>query len=508
MSIRFLPNDPLATDAPLRTVTPRADRPTNGAHFTFTGSVAEDVYNLDTPEFLFWQCREGALAAVETWEGLTGQPLRAWQRGPRLALLPDAGVDLNAFYDRRSLSFFHFPVVNKVYLSGASTDVVAHEAGHALLDSLRPDFWNSNLFEVNALHEAFGDCVAILTALADTDTRTTVLHKLTRKNFVEATAEYLADGIKKVAPNHNAAAPRRALNKFQWQLPSTLPDFGSADDGPGVLINEIHSFGQVFSGCFYSLIVNLFKRRRGKRTAANLLAAAQTAGRLLIRGVTQAPQKARFFREVGRAMVLADQQDNRGANGEAIEQAFEAHGITLGTGAMLAPQAALAGAAPKVGARVTLGAPARRDLLGRIGAAGARLALSPLEIGKERVAEAVHERLVPLDRLHKKLRGVVAGAPESVLVGDSGGRAAVLGALPEPATTADEVSTFVRSLVKQGAIQFGPPPSRPRAAVAGLTAAARPEKLPPPITHAIQEVRGQKTLVRLRFACPCGGLAQ
>src|SRR5262249_17304576 len=133
------------------------------------------------------------------------------------------------------------------------------EAGHGILDSIRPDFWNSAVFEVNSSHEAFGDCVALLTALSDAETRKEVRASIAQKNFVESTAENLAAGIKAFQSNHNAAVPRHARNQFKWQLPSTLPDFGSAGDGPGKLINEIHSFGQVFSGCFYDTIVNIFK---------------------------------------------------------------------------------------------------------------------------------------------------------------------------------------------------------------------------------------------------------
>ena len=54
-----------------------------------------------------------------------------------------------------------------------------------------------------------------------------------------------------------------------------------------------------------------------------------------------------------RAMVKADEQDNAGANRNAIGTAFSNHEIPLGTGAMLAPVAALAGAAPSPAAPST-----------------------------------------------------------------------------------------------------------------------------------------------------------
>src|SRR5262249_3272646 len=148
------------------------------------------------------------------------------------------------------------------------------------------------------------------------------------------------------------------------------------------LINEAHSFGQVISGCFYDTIVNLFRAGNGT-TEARLLAAAQTAGRLLARAITTAPVGARFFREIGRAMVKADEQENGGANRDAVKAAFEGHNLPLGTGAMLAPVAALAGEAPEIkAAAVSLGAKAKKDLLTRIGSVGGKLTASPLRIGK------------------------------------------------------------------------------------------------------------------------------
>src|SRR5262249_43668399 len=214
--------------------------------------------------------------------------------------------------------------------------------------------------------------------------------------------------------NHNAAVPRHARNKFKWQIPSTLPDFGSAGDGPGKLINEIHSFGQVFSGCFYDTIVNIFQAS-GPANDAGLVAAARTAGRLLAKAAATAPLKARFFREVGRAMVKADEEDNEAANRDAIKSAFEDHDIPLRTGAMLAPVAALAGRAPDIKATVaSLASNVKKDLLGRIGAVGGKVVTKALRIGGEAVAEVLHHRQVPLDRLDKKLKGVVALATEAV----------------------------------------------------------------------------------------------
>ena len=97
--------------------------------------------------------------------------------------------------------------------------------GHGLLDATRPDLWDAVFLETGAFHEAFGDCMAVLTALNDRDSRKQVARgtgTLKKGNFVEATAENLSEAIRRLAADHNAAEPRHAFNTFKFQLPETL----------------------------------------------------------------------------------------------------------------------------------------------------------------------------------------------------------------------------------------------------------------------------------------------
>ena len=506
--INFIPNDPLAkTSPPNRKIKAAKKRPAGRANFDFNGAIAEATYNVGTPEFLFWQCREAALLAVTTWEEIDGN-LKKW--GPespaRLTLTENAGVELNAGYTREGLDFYEFTTGTKTTFSGASTDVVSHEAGHALLDIIRPDLWTTTFPETNAFHEAFGDCMAILTALYDKDTRVALLKAtpdLSKKNFVESLMEDLADGIKReFGATFDAAAPRRALNNFKWQLPDSLPASGK----PGVLTSEVHTFGQVFAGCFYDTVRNIFAMQ-SKQDQANLWKAAVIAGKLLIDATREAPETPRFFQAIGRAMVLADQKLNNGDHRTAIGDAFNRHALKLGSAAMLAPRASLAGSAPKVtgkrGASI-LNSSTREDLKRRIGAAPtARLSVSARSIGDDTIAEATHRREVHLGDLSKDLKGVVAFAAEQVLVGSSGKRAALVSAMPDASITTNEVQTFVKSLLETDAIAFedesaSTAPTRGfRAAGPTKSAAAKPRRRLP--THVIRQKGAQKVLERLRF---------
>jgi len=500
MPINFIPNDPLAlTSVPIRQKAPRPNRPATRAGFIFSDPVDDGVFDPGTPEFLFWQCREAALLAVEVWESLN-EPLAEWARSrpnrKKLNLLQDAGDELNAGYSGDSLEFFHHTIGDGTTFAAASTDVVAHETGHGFLDTLRPEIFLSPITELGAFHEAFADCIAILTALSDEPTRRALLvasPDLGTSNFVETTAEDLSNGVKRaLGPNHPAAEPRHALNDFQFQLPTTLPTSGK----PSLLTREIHSFGRVFSGCFYDTVRNIFAASASK-TEASLLAAAQTAGALLIGGAKQAPEVPRFFQAVGRTMVLTDQTTNGGANRQAITNAFARHNIALGSMAMLAPRVSLAGAGPKLKAKdkgPILSTATARDIKRRIDAApGAKLLVNLLEIGGEKVANAVHQRAVPLDRLSSQLKGVVAMAAEPVLIGAAGAMAAVVSALPDAAATTDEVHAFVETLLEHNRIAFeGGKSIRP------IGASRKLGELP---THIVTKRGTKKVLTRIRFLC-------
>jgi hypothetical protein len=87
-----------------------------------------------------------------------------WAATPNLAVYPRAGRDWNAYYDRRSLRFFYETdkTTNHVIYSADSSEIVVHELGHAMLDSMRPDLWSASSIEIWAFHEGFADICAML----------------------------------------------------------------------------------------------------------------------------------------------------------------------------------------------------------------------------------------------------------------------------------------------------------------------------------------------------------
>ena len=105
-----------------------------------------------TAEFRYWTAAEALRRAADFWGELV--PGIPWEVGAILPVDLDFGVDLNAFYDREGLKFFHGSAAGRTVFSGESPDVVCHELGHALLDSFKPQLFDAASIEVAAFHES------------------------------------------------------------------------------------------------------------------------------------------------------------------------------------------------------------------------------------------------------------------------------------------------------------------------------------------------------------------
>ena len=131
------------------------------------GNEPEDVYDVGTPGFVRWQARQAAILAMEAWEEAIDGSIDSWA-----ADAPDPddagcwptgcrGSDLNAFYDRESISFFHDKRPGKTTSRRGQHGRRRPRGGPCPARTrLRPDLWDTSLLEVGATHEAFGDAVA------------------------------------------------------------------------------------------------------------------------------------------------------------------------------------------------------------------------------------------------------------------------------------------------------------------------------------------------------------
>jgi hypothetical protein len=181
-----------------------------------------------------------------------------WQRGHVLPVQLNAGVELNAYYDRARLSFFRDTVQGQMIYAGESPDILCHELGHAVLDAIRPQLWDVASDEIAAFHESFGDISALLAPLQLPSLRTAVLGAtgghLYRTSRLSRIAEQLGWALRQMQPD--LAAPdclRNAVNSFFYHDPITL-----APSGPdATLTSEPHSFSRVFTGGFFEALAGM-----------------------------------------------------------------------------------------------------------------------------------------------------------------------------------------------------------------------------------------------------------
>jgi len=256
-----------------------------------------------TPPFRYWTAAEALRRGGDFWAPLLG--VDRWKPGRVLGVSLDKGVDLNAYYDRTELAFFHEKVGSTTYYSGESPDVVCHEMGHACLDAHRPELFDAPFAEAAAFHESFGDMSAMLCALQLPGVRAAALAGLASyaASPLSRLAEQLGDALRAVVPNAVAAdCLRDACNAFAYVDPQTLPD-----DAPATALSaEPHSFSRVFTGAFYEILSGMLKVRARKPDAGDLAAVARDFATLLVAATAEAPVRPDYYAQVAAHIIDAD----------------------------------------------------------------------------------------------------------------------------------------------------------------------------------------------------------
>lgn len=272
-----------------------------------------EQYQPGTSQFRYWAAAEALRRGADFWAKLI--PLSDWEVGPALRVILDEGDDLNAYYDRKALNFFHGPSPSGTVYSGESPDIVCHEMGHAILDSFKPQLWGAASDETAAFHEAFADISAILSALQLQSLRIAILNDtgghLYRTSRLSRLAEQLGAAIRAQQPD--AVDPdclRNAVNSFVYQDPNNLPQSAPASQ----LSSEAHSFSRVFTGAFYEALGGLLAIAASDPAHPNeqeLLAVAGELAGILVTAIKAAPVVANWYAQVAGGMVQASAAVNK-----------------------------------------------------------------------------------------------------------------------------------------------------------------------------------------------------
>lgn len=256
-------------------------------------------------------------------------PVKKWAAVRNLVVLPRAGKNFNAYYDRQSLRFFYGndPLTKRIIYMCESADVVAHELGHAVLDAIRPDIWSVQALEVHAFHEAFGDIFAILNVLSSEAVVKHVIAEtggdLARSNVVSRIGEQVGAALAAMTKSPMNDCLRNAVNDFVYTPPEQLPPKGPDT----ALTGECHNFSRVFTGAFYSYLVEVYQKHAVTLDKVDaLVRAREETARVLLNSLIHAPLTTKFFHGVAQTMVVTDYQLGLG-HGPLIQKVFEARNI-------------------------------------------------------------------------------------------------------------------------------------------------------------------------------------
>lgn len=262
----------------------------------------DDLHSRDLLAVSVFATIHKTMAMFETPDVL-GRPLTWAFDGPQLLVVPRAGVDANAYYEREShsLQFFYFQShedEDRTIFSCASRDIVAHETGHAILDGILPDLYNASTPQALALHEAIADLIALLGSFDNKDLATAILRR-TKGSLDESTA--FSDIAEEFGVGRGGGRPLRSLKNAKSLDPKAGKDNFVHDDEP-------HDLSEVLSGALYGTMVAVYAQRRKKDATegAALGIAALIFRRMVFRALDYLPPGEVSFADFGRAVLAAD----------------------------------------------------------------------------------------------------------------------------------------------------------------------------------------------------------
>lgn len=230
--------------------------------------------------------------------------------GGRLVIRPHAFEDENAYYDRAlgAIHFGHFEAndgrtARKVY-SCLSHDVIVHELGHAVLDGLKPLYYELDSPDVAGFHEYFGDALAMVSSL----TMQEVVQHVVRDRRKELGARNLVSDIALEFGSRGrghqplrSAANQRTMRHLRGAF-------------------EEHDYSEVLTGVFYDLLCALYADAVPRRAAelgrpardrdvvvGALIDAAERTSRMMLRALDYCPPCGLTYLDYARAIQRADE---------------------------------------------------------------------------------------------------------------------------------------------------------------------------------------------------------
>ncbi|MCA9062865.1 MAG: hypothetical protein KDA96_07395 [Planctomycetaceae bacterium] len=245
-----------------------------------------------------WAILQRALRFFEEGQGL-GRPIPYGFEGNRLIVVPHAGYGENAFYDResKSLQFYYFDRDEGRVFTCLSTDIIHHEFGHAVLDGIRPYYYESSQAETAAFHEFVGDLTAILIILRNNDFR---------RKLAETTGGNLshAEHLSSIAEEFG----RTVVDQPYLRSAKNTLKMSDVRD-----CQEPHQLSQVMTGAMFDILLAIsdhYISKRGETARQAFWNAIQRMQRTAIQPLDLLPPVDVTFRDYALAVLRAERISN------------------------------------------------------------------------------------------------------------------------------------------------------------------------------------------------------
>lgn len=278
---------------------------------------------------------EAALGRRISWDFPTHQ----------LYLVPHGEIRANAYYSaaKRALVFGLAQLDDgSTRYSCLSHDVIAHETTHAVLDGLRPGYFNPALPDQGGFHEGFADVVALLSVFSVPNVLERALGRVDQQGLIlpgAVSREALKESILfKIAEEFGEAVHGvrgRSLRE------SVALDAGSWWRGDPDY-REVHSRGEILVAAIANALLDMWEARLKELlkpgSASRQLAAEEGAKaaehllRMCIRAIDYCPPVEFEFEDFLDGLLKADTQvapDDEHHYRDAIKKAFAAYDIGL-----------------------------------------------------------------------------------------------------------------------------------------------------------------------------------
>jgi hypothetical protein len=271
-------------------------------------NVYKPTFNVYAPDFIAVSVFGTVLRTMYMFEeeDTLGRDLVWAFDGPQLLVVPRAGEWANAFYERdsRSLQFFFFPNPENrretVYTS-LSRDIVSHETGHAILDSIAPHLYDAITPQCLALHEAVADLTAALMAFRSGSLTKAILDE--------------TKGSIRESNDFSSIAEEFGMARYELGYLRNLLNEKTLDD---VDHDQPHALSQVLSGALYKVVVQMHDDRKVEYSEGDpdrelsvsgkaLAVAAAQFKRMIFRALDYLPPGEVSYADYGRAIIAADQ---------------------------------------------------------------------------------------------------------------------------------------------------------------------------------------------------------